>query len=182
MTIPMHAGHPLVVHLPLIAFFTAVAFDLVDAWSATPRFRQAATVLWWAAVAGAAAAIGTGLWAYGQVEHSEAAHAVMTLHRNVALATTALLLATGLWRWRRPRSRPAAIVALVGLAGLAWVGDLGADLVYHHALGLPSARLSEILEARGGEEGEMGPHAHGAMPETPANHELTKHSHDSSAH
>ena len=57
MNIPMHAGHPLVVHLPLIAFFVAGGFDLVDAWSAAPRFRRAATVLWWAALAGAAAAI-----------------------------------------------------------------------------------------------------------------------------
>ena len=167
MTIPMHAGHPFVVHLPLVAFFAAVGFDLVDAWSTMLRFRRAATVLWWAAVAGAAAAIGTGLWAYNHVEHSDAAHVVMTLHRNVALATIALLLGAGVWRWLRPRSRPAAIVALVGLAGLAWVGDLGADLVFRHALGLPSARLAEILDARRGED-MAEPHAHGTMPPAPA--------------
>lgn len=164
MNIPMHAGHPLVVHLPLIAFFVAAGFDLVDAWSAAPRFRRAATVLWWAALAGAAAAITTGLLAYSRVEHSEPAHEVMTLHRNLALATVALLIAAAVWRWRRPGSRPASFLALVGLAGLAWVGDLGAELVFRHAIGLPSARLTEILEARGGEAEEMGPHPHAAMP------------------
>ncbi len=164
MTIPMHAGHPLVVHLPLIAFVAAVGFDLVDAWSATPRFRRAASVLWWAALVGAAAAIATGLWAYGRVDHSDPAHAVMTLHRNVALATVALLLVAAIWRWRRARSRPAAILAAVGLAGLVWVGDLGADLVYRHALGLPSATLAEILKARGAEGDEEMPHDHAGMP------------------
>lgn len=166
MNLPMHAGHPLVVHLPLVAFFGAVGFDLVDAWSPAPRFRRAATVVWWAAFAGAAAAITTGLVAYNQVEHSDAAHQIMAVHRNVALATVALLLASALWRWRQPGSRPASLLALVGLAGLGWVGDLGASLVFHHALGIPSARLTGILEAREGDEHGMGLHAHSTMPPT----------------
>ena len=153
MLIPMHAGHPLVIHLPLIAFVMSVGFDLLDAWSAQPRFRQAATLLWWAAVAGAAAAIATGLVAYGRVDHSDLAHVAMTLHRNVALATVTLLLGAAVWRWRHPRSRPAAVLALGGLAALAWTGDLGATLVFRHALGVPTTRLTEVLHEREGEAG-----------------------------
>ena len=59
---PMHAWHPLVVHLPLIAFLAAVGLDALDAWSAVPRFRAAATLSWWAALAGAGLAIATGLY------------------------------------------------------------------------------------------------------------------------
>lgn len=163
MIIPMHAGHPLIVHLPLIAFVAAVGFDLLDAWSAQPRFRQAATMLWWAALAGAAAAIATGLLAYGRVDHSDLAHVAMTLHRNVALGTVTLLLGAAVSRWRHPRSRTAVLLALAGLGALAWVGDLGASLVFRHALGIPTARLTEVLNERGGEDGEVTPHEHESM-------------------
>lgn len=166
MVIPMHAGHPLVIHLPLIAFVAAVGFDVLDAWSTRQRFRAAATLLWWAALAGAAAAVGTGLVAYSRVDHSDPAHLAMTLHRNVALGTVVLLLAAALWRWRRPQSRAAALFALGGLAALAWTGDLGAGLVFRHALGVPTARLTEVLEERGGEDHGMSAHDHGAMPPT----------------
>ena len=161
MNSPMHAWHPLVVHLPLIAFFAAVAFDALDAWSPVPRFRAAATMLWWAALGGAGVAIATGLWAYNLVDHSDPAHVIMTRHRNVALGTVALLLVAAFWRWRQVRSRAAAGLALAGLAGLVWVGDMGANLVFGHALGLPTSRLEAILRERDGGVG-------GALPAPPS--------------
>lgn len=151
MTPPMHAWHPLVVHLPLIGFFAALSFDLFDAWSAAPRFRIAATWLWWAALAGAAAAVGTGLWAYGQVDHSDPAHVVMTRHRNLAFATVALLAAAAWWRMRQPRSRWASVLAVAGVSGLVVTGDMGARLVFGHAIGIPSPRLAAILVERNGD-------------------------------
>ena len=159
--IPMHGWHPLIIHLPLIAFAVAILFDLVDAWGKTPRFRHAAHVLWGVAFIGAAFAIGSGLIAYGKVNHSEAAHDLMTLHRNVALATVLALLIAAIWRWRRPVSKPATVYSAVAFVGLLWVGYLGGELVFHHGVGIPSARLDEIMRERAADAGEG--HEHGNM-------------------
>jgi uncharacterized membrane protein len=114
---PMHSWHPVAVHLPLVALVLAAAFDLGALRKQSPRWRDAATVLWWLGLLGAATAIATGLLAYNRVEHSDLAHQAMTLHRNLALAAVAILLLAALWRWRRPFSRGAAILALAGGGG-----------------------------------------------------------------
>jgi len=146
----MHSWHPVVVHLPLVGLVLAVVFDLVAARSRSPHWRVAATVLWWVGLLGAAAAVTTGLLAYGRVEHSDPAHVEMTLHRNLALAAVAVLLTTALWRWRRPYALGAALLGLLGAGILGGVGYLGGDLVYRHALGIASETLNEIVKERGG--------------------------------
>jgi uncharacterized membrane protein len=148
---PMHSGHPLVVHFPLVALLLAVLLDVVAALRQSPAWRNAATFLWWIGFAGAAAALATGLLAYGRVEHSDLAHQAMTLHRNLALAAVGLLLASALWRWRRPFSVVAAAVGLAGILALSGAGYLGGNLVYRHGLGIPTEVLHELMEERGGE-------------------------------
>jgi uncharacterized membrane protein len=147
---PMHSWHPVAVHLPLVALVLAAAFDLGALRKQSPRWRDAATVLWWLGLLGAATAIATGLLAYNRVEHSDLAHQAMTLHRNLALAAVAILLLAALWRWRRPFSRGAAILALAGALGLGWVGYLGGELVYRHATGIPTETLEQVMGERGG--------------------------------
>ena len=150
--LPMHSWHPAMVHLPLIGLLLAVVFDLVAVQRRSTTWHEAATALWWIGLLGAVSAIATGLVAYNRVEHSELAHQEMILHRNLALATIGLLLATALWRWRRPYSRAAALVGLVGAVGLTGVGYLGGDLVYRYGVGLPTATLEQIAHDRGGHE------------------------------
>lgn len=147
---PMHSWHPLMVHLPLVALLLASLLDAIAAWRKDLRWRTGATLLWWAGLAGAAAAITTGLLAYNRVEHSDHAHEMMTLHRNLALITVGILLAAALWRWRRPLSRPAAAVGLIAALGLGAVGYLGGEIVYRHALGIPTEVLEGIVKERGG--------------------------------
>ena len=147
---PMHSWHPILVHLPLVGLVLAVAFDLIAARNRSARWRDPATVLWWAGLLGAAAAVTTGLLAYGRVEHSDPAHVEMTLHRNLALAAVTLLLVTAVWRWRRPYARGAGLLGVIGAGVLGVVGYLGGDLVYRHALGLPTATLEQITQERGG--------------------------------
>lgn len=159
--IPMHGWHPFIIHLPLIAFAVAVLFDLVDAWGHTPRFRHAAHVLWGVAFVGAAFAVGSGLVAYGKVNHSEEAHDLMTLHRNVAFVTLAALIVAAIWRWRRPTSKAASVYAALAFIGLLWVGYLGGELVFHHGVGIPTARLEAIMHERAADAGEG--HDHGGM-------------------
>ena len=54
------------------------------------------------------------------------------------------------WRGRKPFSRPAAIVGLLGARGLGAVGYLGGEIVYRHALGIPTEVLEGIVHERGG--------------------------------
>ena len=157
---PMHSWHPFIVHLPLVALLLAVLFDVVAAWRSGPRWRDLATVLWWIGLVGTVAAVVTGLLAYSRVDHSGPAHEAMTLHRNLALISSAILLLTAAWRWRRPFSRAAAALGVVGAAGLAGVGYLGGDLVYRHAVGIPTAVLRQVRDERVGfDEDEMRPGA-----------------------
>jgi uncharacterized membrane protein len=147
---PMHSWHPVAVHLPLMALVLAAAFDLAALPNRSVRWRDAATVLWWLGLLGAATAVATGLVAYNRVEHSELAHQLMTLHRNLALATVAVLLIAAVWRWRRPFARGAALLSLLGALGLGWVGYLGGELVFRHATGVPTETLEQVMHERGG--------------------------------
>jgi uncharacterized membrane protein len=163
---PMHSWHPFMVHLPLVALLLAVLFDVLAAWRAAPRWRDGATMLWWIGLAGTVAAVITGLLAYSRVDHSGQAHEAMTLHRNLAFASIAILLATATWRWRRPFSRAAAALGIVGAAGLAGVGYLGGEMVYRHGVGIPTKTLEHVRSERGateaGEKRPAGkePHSH----------------------
>jgi uncharacterized membrane protein len=160
--LPMHSGHPLMVHLPLVALPLAVLLDALNLRRSERPWRQVATVLWALGLTGAAAAVTTGLVAYNRVEHSELGHGVMTLHRNVALGAVVLFLLSGVARWRRPRSGPAVLVGALGVAAIVGAGYLGGEAVFRHAIGLPTAVLEQVMMERGG-------HVHGDEPdESPA--------------
>ena len=167
---PLHSWHPVMVHLPLVGLLFAVLFDLVAVQNRSGRWRDAATALWWIGFLGAAAAITTGLIAYNRVEHSDLGHQEMVLHRNLVLAAVAVLVITGLWRWRRPYSRAAAVLGLVGALGLAGAGYLGGDLVYRHGIGISNEQLEEIAHERGN-------HAHGHAAETAHQDSMDEHRH-----
>jgi len=158
--LPMHSGHPLVVHFPLVVLMLAVVLDGIAVFRGGTGWRSAATLLWWVGLVGAAAAIGTGLVAYGRVDHSDAAHEVMTRHRNLALLAVTILLIGAIWRWRRPLSRGALTVGAVGALGLGAAGYLGGEMVYRHALGIPTGMLRQVGNERAGyDEEEMRPNA-----------------------
>ena len=151
---PLHSGHPMVIHFPLVALVAAVALDALGAWSGSSRWRLTATFLWWVGLLGAVAAVATGLIAFNRVEHSEMAHLQMVLHRNLAFAAVAILSATAIWRWRRPLSRGAALLGVLGAAGLLGVGYLGGELVFRHAVGVSTEMIEQLMMERGG-------HSHG---------------------
>jgi uncharacterized membrane protein len=158
--LPMHSGHPLVVHFPLVVLMLAVVLDGIAVFRGGTGWRSAATLLWWVGLVGAAAAIGTGLVAYGRVDHSDAAHEVMTRHRNLALLAVTILLIGAIWRWRRPLSRGALTVGAVGALGLGAAGYLGGEMVYRHALGIPTGMLRQVGNERAGyDEEEMRPNS-----------------------
>lgn len=158
--VPQHSWHPLVIHFPLVALPLAVLLDTVVARTRSSRWRESATLLWWVGLAGAAAAVSTGLVAYSRVEHSDLAHERMTLHRNLALATVAVLLGAVLWRWRQPASRGAALVGVIGVGGLVVVGTLGGELVFRHAIGVPTEVIEQVISERSGHSHAGPEHSH----------------------
>lgn len=179
--LPMHSLHPVFIHFPIGILPLAVLADAVAAWRRDQRARLAGTVLWVFGLLAAAAAVGTGLWAYSRVEHSDFGHVAMTSHRNAAFAALAVLLTSALLRWWKPLSRVAAVVGALGVAGLAWAGFLGGEVVYRHGLGIPTTTLEQILKERGrapdiqGEGGEMGPGASSPSAGLPADSALAPH-------
>ena len=172
--LPMHSWHPVMVHLPLMGLLFAVLFDLVAARRRSIRWREAATALWWLGLLGAAGAIATGLIAYNRVDHSDAGHQEMLLHRNLVFAAVSVLLITAVWRWRRPYSLAAAVLGLLGAVGLAGAGYLGGDLVYRYAIGISTEQLEQDVHERGGHshKGMEGDHHEneGGHPESTAEH------------
>lgn len=160
--LPLHSGHPLMVHLPLVALPVAVVLDLLAVWRQEAHWRRLASILWVLGLLGAAAAVATGLIAYDRVDHSDLAHDVMTLHRNVALAAAGLFLLGGIVRWRWSYSRPVALfgalVGVLGITGLIGAGYLGGEIVFRHGIGLSTGVLEQVVRERGG-------HAHDGIPE-----------------
>lgn len=152
--LPMHSWHPVMVHFPLVALLLAVVADIIALRGRSERWRHAAGAFWLVGLLGAAAAIGTGLLAYNRVEHSEDAHGLMTLHRNVALGAVGLLVLAALWRWKQPASRRSVIPGLLGVIVLIIAGYIGGLLVYRHALGIPTRTLEQVIHERSAEEHE----------------------------
>ena len=147
--LPMHAFHPVAVHLPLVALPAAILCDWLDRRSGGERWRVPASLCWAVGLLGALAAVGSGLWAYDRVDHSGASHALMTLHRNVALTMLGVLGVAGLWRSIRRGALPPLLLGLAGLGLLGWTGYMGGELVYRHATGLPTTTMREVLQERG---------------------------------
>ncbi|MDD4962913.1 MAG: DUF2231 domain-containing protein [Gallionella sp.] len=138
----------------------------------------------WAAVIFACIAAVFGWLAYNSVEHDEAGHLAMTIHRNwalVALGALALLAAWDVWRGRSGTApSPSFLVLLVAawwlVVSAAWHGG---EVVYRHGLGVMS--LPAPVE-HAHEHGEG--HDHGDIPvqgEATLHEDGHAHSHDDTA-
>lgn len=158
---PIHSWHPMVIHVPLVAFLLAAGLDLLGIVRPNPEWRRAGTLLWWVGLIGAGAAVATGLIAYNRVDHSDHAHEAMILHRNVAFVVLGVLAAAGVVRWRLPRLRLHVVLGTLGALALGGVGYLGGELVYTHGLGISDRNLNQIMDERGG-------HVHRDPAEVPA--------------
>lgn len=158
--------HPLFVHFPialisLSAFFHVVALATRRKRCAIHCATVAHTTLWLGALAALPTAIFGGL-AFNSVNHDEAGHAAMLIHRAWALATVAMLAVLASWDvWRSKVDTPPTVwftAAVIGAWGMiattAWYGG---ELVYRHGLGVISLPIAEAGHEHG--------HAHDAMPD-----------------
>ena len=155
--------------LPAALLLVAVLFDL-GAW-VTKRESLKAAALWtlWAGVIGGWAAVTAGLLAEDVIEHGEAIHDLMELHKTLALITMGLFTVVLGWKLvRRAKLGPAEELVLrgasvLGLVGIVWVGAIGGRLVFEHAAGIKSNQMkAELLDRQAGHEHAPGtePHEH----------------------
>lgn len=100
----------------------------------------------WLAAIGAIAAVLFGLEAYNSVNHDDAGHIAMTLHRDWALAVAASLVLFALWdRWKRKDtdllSWPMLALLLLLTAGIVRTAWLGGEVVFVHGVGVKAVEI-----------------------------------------
>ena len=144
--------HPAVVHLPIALTVTALLFSLAARLMPQSRFVTQWTgvghwTLWLAALT-AIVAVAFGWQAYNSVNHDEAGHMAMTLHRNWALPTTfglVLLAAWDAWRYRdnKVMSWPIVVILLVISLAVLKTAWFGGEVVYRHGIGVMALPKNE---------------------------------------
>lgn len=164
--------HPIFVHFSVALLSVAVILHLASHFvTDTTRAEQCTLVARWNLWLGAGFTLFTvaaGLYAYYTIDHDTPSHAAMTVHRNWALATTAIFLAIVAWEFWLQRKKQGKSWLFTGLllvaAGLllstAWHGG---ELVYRYGLGVMS--LPKVEGAgHAHEHGSGAADGHGDMP------------------
>lgn len=140
--------------LPPVLFVMSVVFDWLG--SATKRDTLKAAGFWTlvAGVAGAAAAIVSGLLAEDSIEHGETVHQIMERHETWAISVSVAFALLAAWRiWRKgtlsPQERPTYLFAAsIAALGIIYTAHLGGTMVFRHGAGVPTAALQEALTER----------------------------------
>lgn len=144
--------HPIAVHFPivliLIAFiFSFTAFTLQQHALATHLAATGRFSLWLASLSAVIAAL-LGWLAFNSVNHDDAGHAAMLLHRVWAIPTASgivLLAAWDIWKNRATdiMSIPTLILLFLLSISIAVTGWLGGEVVYRHGIGVLSMPAME---------------------------------------
>jgi uncharacterized membrane protein len=138
----LHLFHPALVHFS-VAFL--LAGGVCEAWGVFRRREAAASfgsVLMVVGTFSLFPTIVTGLLAKNSIAVPAGAADDLVLHERLGFVLAAVVLASQFWKaWRGGRldgtERKAYVVlVLLGVALLVAVSVVGADMVYHHALGV----------------------------------------------
>lgn len=147
--------HPAVVHFPialtLIALFFSFGACILRKHTVVPLLAAAGHfTLWFAALSAVVAAILGWLAFNSGMNHDDAGHAAMLLHRKWAIPTAlGLLVLAGwdIWKMRVNQVMPFPALALLfvlsgAIVTTAW---LGGEIVYRHGIGVLSLPASESV-------------------------------------
>ena len=163
-------AHPIAVHFPIALTLIALLFSLAARIGSRHNLAtQLSTVGHWALwISGVTAifAAGLGWLAFNSVDHDDAGHAAMLIHRNWAVPTALGLLLLAMWDVFKSRAHHAmswfTLIVLALLCGsVAVTGWLGGEVVYRHGIGVLS--LPEIAagnDSHGHEHGDSDSHSH----------------------
>ena len=172
--------HPVVVHFPialtLTAFLLALLCSLLKYHRLANYWSAASHLALWAAALSAVVAVIFGGLAYNSVNHDDAGHVAMLVHRVWAVSTTLFIVVLALWDVKKHKLTtilPFYFLLLLGFASAsvgvtAW---LGGEVVYRHGIGVLALPAPEME----GSGYEHGAHEHGAEHEHSAdNHGAAK--------
>jgi len=144
--------HPIVVHFPIaltvIAFLLSIAAYARRNHPVSAQLAAAGHFTLWLAAIGAAAAVLFGWFAFNSVNHDDAGHAAMLLHRSWAIPTALgliLLASWDAWKYRVNEliSVPMLFLLFLLSQAIAVTGWLGGEVVYRHGIGVLSLPASE---------------------------------------
>lgn len=145
--------HPAIVHFPialtLIALLFGLSARLLDTHSAAPLLAAAGHFTLWLAALGAMVAVIFGWLAFNSgMNHDDAGHAAMLLHRQWAIPSAlGLVLLAGWDAWKgrinQIMSTPVLICLFVLSGTIATTAWLGGEIVYRHGIGVLSLPASE---------------------------------------
>lgn len=144
--------HPIVVHFPIaltiIAFLLSIAAYARRSHPISAHLAAAGHFTLWLAAIGAATAVLFGWLAYNSVNHDDAGHAAMLLHRYWAVPTAIGLILLASWDAWKCRvnelvSVPMLFVLFLLSQSIAVTAWLGGEVVYRHGIGVLSLPPSQ---------------------------------------
>lgn len=175
--------HPAVVHFPIALTMAAFIFGLVARLTrkseSSHLVAAAGNYTLILAALSAIAGVVFGWLAFNStMNHDDAGHAVMLLHRAWAIPTAVGLVLLAIWNSAKSRlSNIMSIPVLICLTGLsiaiATTAWLGGEVVYRHGIGVLS------LPASGGHN-HQGHHGEASESDKPAEDNHTSHQHQPS--
>jgi uncharacterized membrane protein len=171
--------HPIMVHFTIGLIVTAwITLFLNHLLSKKPQWQKESLIVsrWclWLAAFSSILTVVAGFHAYYTVSHDTPSHQVMTVHRNLGIATFVLIWLTASFSFvlYLNKKRPKFIFSLVLTITTAFVlitGWYGAELVFRYGLGVMSLPKTEVAGHQ-----HTQANAHSVIPKTKS---VDKHNH-----
>lgn len=167
--------HPMFVHFPVAFLPGAFLLFSLGIVFRKAELNAAGRACLYMAVAGAIAAVTTGLLAEGSFPHNDTIHRMMGTHETLAWIVLGLSGMLSAWSFFQAGHRPKAawaFLALLGLTNLVVMqdADIGARMVYLEGAAVKSA----VAAITGKDKEKMGS---SPRPAAPAGHEGHRHQH-----
>jgi uncharacterized membrane protein len=130
-----HPIHPMLVVLPIGLWVTALAFDIIYAFTGRPGMRTAA---FWNVAAGVVGALLAAIPGFVDwLSLTGRASRIATYHMILNLAAVVLFAVNWFVRTRVAADSPwPLILSIIGVVGIGISGWLGGELVYVHRVGV----------------------------------------------